>query len=197
MLLLITTPIWALTRENWKRRGVRCDTPPNYHLTCFGIAVCVAAALPADDVWNIAGFCLSPHVKNVNLKAKWLLHVGGQGSRKSKRTSKLSVSFQIRVLNDDGANTKFWFFKLGLCARGAGNPAVAYSKPRGVIHTSQEAGEGTVLPQDTKTSRSFPAVGNVPHPQIRSTDVSQSRGCRKTEGEKVQMLIYSFLFTMK
>lgn len=120
-----------------------------------------------------------------HFKAKWFLHVGGQGSKKSKCTSKVSVSFQIRVLNDDGANTEFWLFKLGLCARGAGNSAVVYSKPMGVIHTSQEAGEGIIVPQDTKPSRTFPAVGNVQHPQIRSTDVSQSRGCRKTEGEKV------------
>jgi len=92
------------------------------------------------------------------------------------------------VLNDDGAQLilpilNFDSLKLGLCARGVGNSAVLCSKPTGVIHTSQAAGEGIILPLDPKPSRTFPAAGNVPHPQIRSTDTSECMGCRKTEGE--------------
>lgn len=73
--------------------------------------------------------------------------------------------------------------ELSLCARGVGNSAIPFPNPAGVIHAREEAGEGTVVPHDTKCLGTFPAVGKVPHPQIRRTDTSECSGCRKTGGE--------------
>lgn len=84
-------------------------------------------------------------------------------------------------------NTKISLFKLSLCARAVGNPAVPYSRPKGVIHSSQVAREYLIVPHDSKPSRTFPAVGNAPHPQIRNIDISECRGCRKTGGINVNL----------
>lgn len=73
--------------------------------------------------------------------------------------------------------------QLSLCARGEGNSAIRFPNLAGVIHTREEAGEGTVVPHDTKCSGTFPAVGKVPHPQIQRRDTSECSGCSKTGGE--------------
>lgn len=107
--------------------------------------------------------------KNLNSQVKC------QRNFKSECFNHDSAQLMLPVLNSD--------LTLGLCAREAGKSAVPYCKPTGVIHASQEAREGTTVPHDIEPSRTFPAVGNVPHPQIRSTDTSEYRGCRKTEQE--------------
>lgn len=145
---------------------------PNCHLTCFRIAVCTICThyrrtMPSTLQLLLISTCEKCGLKVISSQANHL-------------NSAVPVWFQIWVLSNDACAqfilTRLHFDTLR-CARGVGNTAVLYSDPVDAMKQEEVSYHGTKFPPN------FPAVGNVPHPQIRSTDTPECSGCRKTRGE--------------